>query len=399
VAIFTTLPFVPRGPRLSFATFSESTAVRLELIFLEPPADVLKPTEADIQERLVLAVDDAHTDRARGFKTIQVPFPRGPEHPVKIQFRQESLEPERGYFTLITDIRSGEPIPLQDEDRDSITDQLDNCVAVPNPHQENSDGDRFGDACDNCPFVQNNEQADRNRDGVGNRCAIDITSDGFTDDADLEAFAAAIVGAYNPACDFDDNGRVDLIDLAIFAPSVRIGIGSDDLWDFTFAFVDHSIRGGFGLGTPQGTVISGIPGSDLIVFPGRSALMVRSDTAGNPEAEGVLTSRPFVPRGPRLTLSALSESPHVAAMVRVLRPTRAPSMPPPEDILLEVPLRNDRPGTGPSARFLDQTIDLSRWFNEAEPIRNHRIQVQVRQHTTSAGSGYFTLVGDMRTGP
>ena len=399
VAILTTLPFLPGLSDFTFATFSESEAVRLELLFLEPAADVLRPAATDVQKRLVLPIDETHIDRAAGFKTIRVPFPRGPEHPVKIQFRQESLEPLNGYFTLITNILIGEPVPLPDRDGDSIPDQFDNCVPGRNPNQENSDGDRFGDACDNCPYVQNNEQADRDGDGVGNRCAIDITGDGFTDEADVGVFAAAVDGTFNPACDFDDDGRVALLDLALFARSVRVGIASDDLWDFTWAFVDHSVNGGFGLATPQGMVVSAIWGSDLIVFPGRWALMVRSDATGSPEAEGVLTSRPFVPRGPRLTLTAVSESPDVAATVRVLHPTRTPSTPSPESILLDVPLRNDRPATGPSARFLGQVLDLNPWFNAERPLRNQRIQVQIRQHTTRAGSGYFTLIGDVRTGP
>ena len=145
--------------------------------------------------------------------------------------------------------------------------------------------------------------------------------------------------------------------------------------------------------------ISVVPDSDLTPLPGPLALVVRSDVPGHPASEGVLTSLPFVPTGPRLTLSVLSESSAVAATVRVLRPSRRPRAPAPEDILREAPLRNDRPGAGPSATFLEQTIDISPWFNAERPLRSSYIQVQLRQHTTNAGSGYFTLVGDMRTGP
>jgi hypothetical protein len=43
-------------------------------------------------------------------------------------------------------------ITMDDVDRDSIPDALDNCVFDPNPRQEDSDGDRVGDACDRgCP--------------------------------------------------------------------------------------------------------------------------------------------------------------------------------------------------------------------------------------------------------
>jgi hypothetical protein len=74
-------------------------------------------------------------------------------------------------------------------------------------------------------------------------------------------------------------------------------------------------------------------------------------------------------------------------------------MPSPDNNLLDEPLRNDRPATGPSARFLGQVLDLNPWFNAEHPLRNQSIQVQIRQHTTRAGSGYFTLIGDVRTGP
>jgi hypothetical protein len=399
VAILTSLPFIPGGPALSFALLSESADVRLELLFLDPAADALEPAPAHVQRRLTVQGEETHSDHAGAFTTVRVPFPRGPQHAVKVQIRQETLRPHHGYFTLITDLRSGEPLPRADKDGDGAVDDVDNCASVRNHGQANSDGDMFGDACDNCSYVQNNDQADRDGDGVGDRCAIDIDGDGFTDEADLEIFEGVFDGPYDPRCDFDGNGRVDLVDLALLAKSIRIGIASDDLWDFAFAFVDHSVNGGLGLAIRRGMVISAIPGSDLIVFPGLLALMVRSDATGNPAAEGVLTSRPFVPRGPQLTIASLSESEDVAATVRVLRPTRMPGIPPPDDILVDVPLRNDRPATGPSAAFHRQTIDISRWFNAEQPLRSPTIQVQVRQHTTRAGAGYFTLVGDVRTGP
>jgi len=46
----------------------------------------------------------------------------------------------------------------------------DNCPAVPNPSQTNSDGDGHGDACDNCPTNFNPFQLDTDGDGLGNAC-------------------------------------------------------------------------------------------------------------------------------------------------------------------------------------------------------------------------------------
>ncbi|WP_437741150.1 kelch repeat-containing protein [Sorangium sp. So ce1504] len=78
-----------------------------------------------------------------------------------------------------------------DTDEDGIADSEDNCPAVPNTLQANTDGslsagDLLGDACDddddadgvadtadNCPLVANPDQADVNGDGVGDACDCD----------------------------------------------------------------------------------------------------------------------------------------------------------------------------------------------------------------------------------
>ena len=398
VAILTSLPFVAEAPALELDTLSESPAVRLELLFLDPGADILEPAPPAVQARILLAVDHPGTGPAARFTHVRVPFPAGAGRPVKIQLRQQTLEPARGWFTLVTNLRAGAAAPEPDRDGDGIPDAIDDCPDAADPDQTNSDGDRWGDACDNCPYTQNNDQADRDADGIGDRCATDLDGDGHTDEADIARLGAALGGEYDARCDLDGDGRVDLADVALFARELRVGIASDDLWDFTLGFVDHGLNGGLGIPVPRGMVISAIAGSDLIAFPGPLALAVRSGTAGDPASEGALTSLPFVPTGPRLTLAVLSEDAAVAATVRVLRPGPNPRHPRPEDILVEAPLRNDHPGTGPSARFVEQTLDIARWFDAARPLRSPRIQVQVRQHTLSAGHGYFTLVGDMRTG-
>jgi C1A family cysteine protease len=74
-----------------------------------------------------------------------------------------------------------------DSDGDGIEDSQDNCPAVPNQGQMNSDvkmlycdkpetcqilpdPDSFGDACDNCPLVSNEDQQDKDGDGIGDTC-------------------------------------------------------------------------------------------------------------------------------------------------------------------------------------------------------------------------------------
>jgi len=243
VAILTSLPFVAEAPALELDTLSESPAVRLELLFLDPGADILEPPPPTVQARVPLAADHPGTGPTARFTHVRVPFPAGAGRPVKIQLRQQTLEPARGWFTLVTNLRAGAAAPEPDRDGDGIPDAIDDCPDVADPDQTNSDGDRWGDACDNCPYTQNNDQADRDGDGVGDRCATDLDGDGYTDEADIARLGAALGGMYDSRCDLDGNGRVDLADVALFARELRVGIVSDDLWDFTFGFVDHGLNG------------------------------------------------------------------------------------------------------------------------------------------------------------
>ncbi len=82
-----------------------------------------------------------------------------------------------------------------DSDGDGIKDSLDNCDAVPNPDQADSDNDSVGDLCldsdndgianilDNCPDASNPDQSDFNNDGLGDLCS-DVDNDGILDSSD-----------------------------------------------------------------------------------------------------------------------------------------------------------------------------------------------------------------------
>jgi hypothetical protein len=59
-----------------------------------------------------------------------------------------------------------------DTDDDAVGDACDNCPTAANTDQHNADADTLGDACDNCPLVTNQDQADADGDGVGDVCDV-----------------------------------------------------------------------------------------------------------------------------------------------------------------------------------------------------------------------------------
>ncbi len=59
---------------------------------------------------------------------------------------------------------------FNDADADGICGDVDNCLEISNPLQENDDTDTYGNACDNCAFVSNPSQFDVDIDGHGDAC-------------------------------------------------------------------------------------------------------------------------------------------------------------------------------------------------------------------------------------
>lgn len=84
-----------------------------------------------------------------------------------------------------------------DVDGDGVYDGFDNCPAVANSDQKDTDSDGDGDACDadkdndnvednadNCPAVSNQDQLDTDQDDIGNVCDADDDGDGVNDNED-----------------------------------------------------------------------------------------------------------------------------------------------------------------------------------------------------------------------
>jgi len=85
-----------------------------------------------------------------------------------------------------------------DADSDGVAYPMDNCVAIPNLKQTDSDGDGFGNACD-----------------------ADLNNDGLTNFGDFAGFVMSFnsmssSGNYSPAADLTSDGFVNFADFAMF---------------------------------------------------------------------------------------------------------------------------------------------------------------------------------------
>lgn len=81
--------------------------------------------------------------------------------------------------------------------------------------QADTDGDNLADNQDNCSAVANANQRDTNNDGYGNICDADLNNDGIVNQADAGIFRQAF-GSTNADADFNGDGIVNQVDNGIF---------------------------------------------------------------------------------------------------------------------------------------------------------------------------------------
>lgn len=110
--------------------------------------------------------------------------------------------------------------PEIDSDDDGVEDSADNCPAIENANQRDSDGDGQGDVCDDdrdgdriqndqdiCPDVGDPSQSDLDSDGIGDACDSDLDGDGVENEVD------ACPRIPNPdQSDLDADGTADACD-------------------------------------------------------------------------------------------------------------------------------------------------------------------------------------------
>ena len=78
-----------------------------------------------------------------------------------------------------------------------------------------TDGDGVPDDEDNCTAVPNSDQRDTNGDGFGNICDADLNNDLIVNATDLGLFKADFFAVGDLDADFNGDGVVNAIDLGI----------------------------------------------------------------------------------------------------------------------------------------------------------------------------------------
>lgn len=147
---------------------------------------------------------------------------------------------EKRLNTIKQAIEQGKEIPYvdKDTDKDGVLNDSDNCPAVKNADQIDTDNDGQGNACDqdddgdnildasdNCPINANSDQKDTDSDGKGDACDQDLDGDSINNtDDNCPAISNASQAnndndALGDACD-DDDDNDNTLDVSDNCPMV-----------------------------------------------------------------------------------------------------------------------------------------------------------------------------------
>ena len=192
-------------------------------------------------------------------------LPLSPPDPALFNLQKSiTLQVNASQFSNVNDRIFGQiesiSIVSIDADNDGVSDVDDNCAAVSNPDQTDTDQDGVGDVCDsdddgdgfddgadNCRLVANPSQGDADGDGLGNPCDGDLDGDGFANAVDNCPAASNTdqtdtdQDGLGDECDTDDDGD-GLFDANDNCPAVQnpgqADLDSDGIGDFCDSDLD-----------------------------------------------------------------------------------------------------------------------------------------------------------------
>ncbi len=180
--------------------------------------------------------------------------------------------------------------PNGDTDNDGIDNLSDNCAAVSNVDQLNTDGDSEGNACDSDDDndgvadasdafpLDASESADTDGDGVGNNS--DPTPNGDTDNDGIDNLADNCASVSNSnQLDWDGNGIGDACDAPVPVPSDVDGTAKAEKTGAAVAFAGDFNGDGYGdyvIGSP-GYSVPAAPPAKAIVSAGKAEVISGKD--------------------------------------------------------------------------------------------------------------------------